>query len=119
MSVYRRIQSYFTIIQLLIIFSLFFNNIAFQHKHSLSNGDIVVHSHPYAKKQKSQEQHSHNNNQLQIISLVNHALWHILILITLIKYLSYFPSARSNNYSRFNKPIFAQFQYQLRAPPSI
>jgi len=100
-----------------LIALLIINNSLFIHVHTLSTGEVITHAHPFFPKSESGDplkQHSHSKNEIQIYSILNSAIF-ILILIFLIDaiidyiiayktlfYNSILPSA--NVFGFFNRP---------------
>lgn len=60
-------KKYFTIFLVAIVGGLILNNILFMHLHFLSDGEIIVHAHPFSKTDKAEnplQQHQHSKSQI-------------------------------------------------------
>ncbi len=60
-------KKYFTIFLIVIIGGLILNIILFMHLHLLSNGEIIVHAHPFSKTQQSEnplQHHQHSKGEI-------------------------------------------------------
>ncbi len=60
-------KKYFTILLVVIVGGLILNNILFMHLHLLSDGEIVVHAHPFNKTQQAEnplQQHQHSKGEI-------------------------------------------------------
>lgn len=68
--VHRHIKK-FAYIGLYIIGLLIVNSILFTHQHSLADGQIVVHAHPFDQTDNPPAEHHHNKNDLQILQNIS------------------------------------------------
>lgn len=61
----------FAYLGLYIIGLLIVNSILFTHQHSLADGQIVVHAHPFNQTDNPPAEHHHNKNDLQILQNIS------------------------------------------------
>ena len=118
----QRIRKYCTgtvVIFILLFGVIWYNSIYNQHFHILSNGSIVVHSHPYTESDGgSSPFKSHHHSSFELFSIENlHILYFIsaLLIITL----EFFRKAK---YQETATPVYSiifSFNFKGRAPPLI
>jgi len=119
MKVFRKIQKYVSVVVLFSLMLLMYNNIAYQHRHLLPNGQGVVHTHPFSKTNEScpEKKHTHNANEFFLISLINN-LFSFVLLISFA-----FQFVQEISYSQFFDYIIEMYfsicksYYYLRGPP--
>lgn len=119
MKVFRKIQKYVSVALLFALILLMYNNFANQHRHLLSNGQIVVHAHPFSKKNDNlpEKKHTHNSNELFVISQINNLFSFILLVAFVFKFITKTSFKRafvSKNETYFS---FCYSNIQSRDPP--
>ncbi|MDY0196313.1 MAG: hypothetical protein RBR68_00715 [Tenuifilaceae bacterium] len=60
-------KKYFAIFLVVIVGGLILNNMLFMHSHFLSDGEIIVHAHPFNKTQQAEnplQQHQHTKGEI-------------------------------------------------------
>ena len=116
----KRIRSYSSLLVICLI-SLFgvlwYNNTYNQHIHILSNGRIIIHSHPYKDfGSESSPYKDHKHTSLELISIENLNLIYftaalLFVALNFTRKGSYFEKLRSFH------PISTGFSIHERAPP--
>jgi len=109
----------------LLISLLILNNSLFVHVHTLSNGEIITHAHPFFPKAESQEtsgNHSHNKNEIQIYNILNSTIFLVIIVFLLDFIINYIISKKvlffasilstTNIFDLFNRPPPLVFSYK-------
>lgn len=73
MQEYRKniLKKSIAFLMLAIVMMLTVNKVLYIHTHQLSDGTIVVHSHPYNKTDDNQPIKSHHHNKLEFVFLQN------------------------------------------------
>ncbi|MCK4663228.1 MAG: hypothetical protein KAT68_10205 [Bacteroidales bacterium] len=91
MKLFRNISPHIFIVLILLVGLLFANSIINKHYHVLSDGTVIVHSHPFAKNTENNQpaNHHHSQKELLLLDLItNPILIFIVIAITIISVLN-------------------------------
>jgi hypothetical protein len=106
----------FLLISLLIV-----NNSLFVHVHTLSNGEVITHAHPFfpnAESKNSTGQHSHNKNEIQIYNILNSAIF-LVIIVFLLDTVINFIISKKISFFNFILPTTNIFDLFNRPPPFV
>lgn len=119
MIFFRKIQKYVSVGLLFTLLIVMYNNISNRHSHMLSDGQMIVHAHPFSKSEgeNPQKQHTHTANQLFVIAQINN-LFSLLLFVFFI-FLFIREKFRKNKVPFYIELFFSipKINYQLRAPP--
>lgn len=111
-----------SVIMLLPLLLLFFNNTAFRHQHVLSDGTVIEHSHYHPSDSKNphdREDHQHTEKEFLLFALISDSPIAVdsgcLLPEVNQDETDDLKIVKSQNHS-FNKPVFS---YLLRGPPGV
>lgn len=116
----NKIKQILSLLLLVLLIFIMFNNAFFLHEHILSNGKFVVHAHPFSHQNEEDtgNKHTHTESEFAFIALINQ----IFVLVIIANFLFLFlQSSRKKIYLVFHeKKSYTQpeFSFNLRAPPS-
>ncbi len=78
MAEFRRFKTYIAYLLLLTVLLLQYNNTVNIHVHHLTDGEIIIHAHPFQKSDKGVPvKHNHTHKQLDLL----HYVYHLLVLL--------------------------------------